>query len=124
LLLFGVELLGAGLLAASVLPLSTAYSVSESLGLEATLDDPFRDARISYVAFVAVVPILVGTQALNVVLLLPLLVFVERLVRDREPWASMRTARSGGPPRSRRSCWSEGASPRCSSCRWADAIRR
>jgi Mn2+/Fe2+ NRAMP family transporter len=98
-LLFGAGLLGAALLAASVLPLSTAYSVSEALGVEATLDDPFRDARVFYLTFVVVVtlaagivlipgislvPILVGTQALNAVLLLPLLVFVERLARDPE----------------------------------------
>ena len=98
-LLFGAGLLGAALLAASILPLSTAYSVSEALGVEAALDDPVGEARVFYgvygivvvvavaivlVPSVPLVPILFGTQALNAVLLVPLLVFVERLARDRE----------------------------------------
>ena len=43
--LFATGLLGAALLAASVLPLSTAYSVCEAVGAEAALDDSWRDAR-------------------------------------------------------------------------------
>jgi Mn2+/Fe2+ NRAMP family transporter len=97
--LFGAGLLGAGLLAASILPLSTAYSVGEVVGSEAALDDPVRDAPLFYgtyavivVAAVAVVlvpgvpliPILYLTQALNAVLLLPLLIFVYGISRDRE----------------------------------------
>jgi Mn2+/Fe2+ NRAMP family transporter len=97
--LFGAGLLGAALLAASVLPLSTAYSVSEAIGVEATLDDPIGEARIFYAVYggvvavaaaivlipsVPLVPVLFGTQALNAVLLVPLLVFVERLARDRD----------------------------------------
>ncbi len=96
--LFGVGLLGAGLLAASVLPLSTAYSVTDAAGSEAQLDDKVRDAPLFYGAFsvivlvaVAVVcipgapliPILFLSQALNAVLLIPLIIFMRNLARDR-----------------------------------------
>jgi Mn2+/Fe2+ NRAMP family transporter len=109
--LFGAGLLGAALLAASILPLSTAYSVSEALGVEGRLDDPWREARVFYATYglvvvvaVAIVLIpgapLVGilfvSQALNAVLLLPLLVFIRGLAGDRElmgPHALGRTGR-------------------------------
>jgi Mn2+/Fe2+ NRAMP family transporter len=96
--LFGAGLLGAGLLAAAILPLSTAYSVSEAIGVEAALDDPVAEARTFYGCFVVVVvgaaavvltpgvplvPILFLTQALNAVLLLPLLVLIHIVARDR-----------------------------------------
>jgi Mn2+/Fe2+ NRAMP family transporter len=42
----GVGLLGAAMLAASVLPLSTAYSISEALGRESALDDSFAEAPV------------------------------------------------------------------------------
>lgn len=97
--LFGAGLLGAALLAASILPLSTAYSVSEVAGREAKLDDSFREAPLFYCTYgllivVAVVlvlipgaplvPILFLSQALNAVLLLPLLGFIIGLIRDPE----------------------------------------
>ena len=41
--LFGLGFLGAALLAAAIVPLSTAYSVSETLGRRADLDDGFRE---------------------------------------------------------------------------------
>jgi Mn2+/Fe2+ NRAMP family transporter len=96
--LFGAGLVGAALLAASILPLSTAYSVSEAVGYEAALDDDLRDAPLFYGTYVVVVvaavaivlapgaplvPILFLTQALNAVLLLPLLCFILGIVRDR-----------------------------------------
>ena len=40
--------IGAALLPASVLPLSTAYSVSEAFGQEAALDDTPREAPVFY----------------------------------------------------------------------------
>jgi Mn2+/Fe2+ NRAMP family transporter len=96
--LFGAGLLGAALLAAAILPLSTAYSVSEAFGAEAKLDDHFRQAPTFYLSFFAVigiasalvlvpgaplVRILFLTQALNAVLLLPLLALMLVLARDR-----------------------------------------
>ncbi|MGZ4268329.1 MAG: NRAMP family divalent metal transporter [Solirubrobacteraceae bacterium] len=96
--LFAVGLLGAALLAAAVLPLSTAYSVSEAFGYEAGLDDGFAQARVFYSTYAAVVVVAVAlvlvpgaplisilflSQALNAVLLLPLLVLVRGIAADR-----------------------------------------
>ena len=98
-LLFGAGLLGASLLAASILPLATAYSVADALGSEAALDDPVREARLFYGTYTVVVavaavivllphapliPILFLSQVLNAILLLPLMWFMVRLVRDPE----------------------------------------
>jgi NRAMP (natural resistance-associated macrophage protein)-like metal ion transporter len=95
--LFGLGFLGAALLAAAVVPLSTAYSISEALGRRADLDDSFTEARAFYVSFAVVVAlaavvvlipgaplisILFLTQALNAVLLLVMLPFMRRLGRD------------------------------------------
>ncbi|MBU3705312.1 MAG: divalent metal cation transporter [Mycobacterium sp.] len=108
--LFAVGLIGASFLAASILPLSTAYSVCEYAGFEAAVDDPYSEARTFYVTYgiitligtvivlspyVPLVTILVGTQVLNAVLLVPLLIAMVGLGRDRElmgPFASSRTA--------------------------------
>lgn len=96
--LFAVGLIGAAFLAASILPLSTAYSVCEYAGVEAAIDDPYRDARTFYLTYgivtfvgavivltpnVPLIAILVGTQVLNAVLLIPLLVAMIGLGRDR-----------------------------------------
>ena len=96
-LLFGAGLLAAALLAASILPLSTAYSISETLGYESALDDPIREAPLFYGSYALIVglgagivlipgapliPLLFLTQALNAVLLLPLMVFMYLIARD------------------------------------------
>jgi NRAMP (natural resistance-associated macrophage protein)-like metal ion transporter len=95
--LFGVGFLGAALLAAAIVPLSTAYSISEAFDARADIDDSFEEARIFYCSFAALVtvaaiavmipgaplvPILFLSQALNAVLLLVLLPFMRRLGRD------------------------------------------
>lgn len=96
--LFGLGFLGAALLAAAIVPLSTAYSVSETLGRRADLDDSFAEARTFYLSFAAVVAVAAGvvlipgapliqilflSQALNAVLLLVFLPFVRSLAKDR-----------------------------------------
>jgi NRAMP (natural resistance-associated macrophage protein)-like metal ion transporter len=96
-LLFGLGILGAALLAAAILPLSTAYSVCEFAGHEGALDDGFRRAPFFYGTYVimigvaavvvllpgiSLVPVLVLTQVLNAILLLPLMVLMFRLARD------------------------------------------
>ena len=95
--LFGLGFLGAALLAAAVVPLSTAYSVSEAFGARADIDDTLREAPLFYGSFAAIVtgaaavvlipsaplvPILFLSQALNAVLLLVLLPFMRRIARD------------------------------------------
>jgi len=96
-LLFGVGLLGAALLAAAVVPLATAYAVSEAAGHPGRLDDGPREAPIFYGSYVVavvvavgvivvpgvpLVPVLFGSQALNAVLLLPILWEARRLGSD------------------------------------------
>lgn len=103
--LFAVGLIGAALLAASVLPLSTAYSVCDYTGSEAALDDSWTDARTFYVTFgvvtvvgagVVMIPgaplvtILVATQVLNAVLLIPLLLAMIGIGRDGDLMGSYR----------------------------------
>ena len=97
--LFALGLIGAAVLAAAILPLSTAYSVCDLTGSPAALDSSFSHARLFYLTHVAVttvaaslvllpqvplVPLLVSTQTLNAVLLVPLLVVMHLLSRDRE----------------------------------------
>lgn len=97
--LFAVGLIGAALLAAAVLPLSTAYSVCEFVGAESALDAPFREARLFYLSTISItgvaalfvlvpgvplISVLVLSQSLNAVLLIPLLFFLLGVSRDRD----------------------------------------
>ena len=108
--LFGVGLLGAGLLAVSVLPLSTAYSVTDAVGTEAALDDRPSEAPLFYGSFVFVVvpavalvcipgvslvAILFLSQALNALLLLPLIWLMRRLGLDGDVMGRYRLGRAG-----------------------------
>ncbi|HET8561533.1 MAG TPA: divalent metal cation transporter [Marmoricola sp.] len=96
--LFALGLIGAALLAAAVVPLSTAYSICDLTGSEAALDSRFADAKLFYLSDIAVtavaaglvllpgvplIDILVLTQTLNAILLVPLLVVMLRMARDR-----------------------------------------
>ena len=91
-------LLGAGLLAAAILPLSTAYSVSEAVGVPNALDRRVREAPVFYGVYAFVVVIAAGlvllpnaplvailylTQALNAILLVPLLVLIIGLATNQ-----------------------------------------
>lgn len=108
--LFGLGLVGAGLLAAAVVPLSTAYSVAEAFGRRADLNDSFAEARLFYGSYAAsvvlavalvllpgapLVPILFLTQALNAILLLAILPFLRSLARDPQLMGDQRLGRAG-----------------------------
>ena len=108
--LFGLGFIGAALLAAAIVPLSTAYSVSETFGRRADINDSFGEARVFYVSYGAVVafavvivlipgapliPILFLSQALNAVLLLVLLPFLRSLGRNREVMGAHALGRTG-----------------------------
>jgi NRAMP (natural resistance-associated macrophage protein)-like metal ion transporter len=97
--LFATGLLGAAMLAVGVLPLATAYSVSEALGFEKGVSRSFREAPIflgifttliAVGALVALIPglpvidVLLTTQFINGLLLPVILVAVLRLAGDRE----------------------------------------
>ena len=49
--LFGVGLLGASLLAAAVVPLSSSYAIAEGLGVERSVSDRFRQAPVFFGLF-------------------------------------------------------------------------
>jgi Mn2+/Fe2+ NRAMP family transporter len=98
-LLFAAGLFNASLFAASILPLSTAYTVCEGLGLESGLDKSFREAKFFYwfytlllAAGAAIVlipnfPLVkfsILSQVLNGVLLPVVLVFMLSLINKYE----------------------------------------
>jgi len=108
--LFGLGFLGAALLAAAIVPLSTAYSVAEAFGQPADVNDRFGTAKLFYTSFgmvvlfaVAVVlapgapliPILFLSQALNAVLLLVVLPFLRSLAGNREVMGEYALGRLG-----------------------------
>jgi len=81
-ILFGVGLLGASLLAAGVLPLATAYGLSEAFGFEKGVDRGWRDAPVFLGIFT-------GLIAAGVfVTLIPGLPLVKVLVITRSPCRS------------------------------------
>jgi NRAMP (natural resistance-associated macrophage protein)-like metal ion transporter len=98
-ILFGLGLFGASMLAASVLPLSTAYAVCGAFGWERGVSTSWSDAPIFnglYTALIAIgaaivllpglplIQVIVATQLLNGVLLPIVLIFVLRLVNDSD----------------------------------------
>jgi NRAMP (natural resistance-associated macrophage protein)-like metal ion transporter len=97
-LLFSLGLANASLFAASILPLATAYSVCEGLGLEAGLDRSFSEAPEFYWLYTAIVILSAGTilmpgtpllriilvsQVMNGVLLPFILIFMLILVNKK-----------------------------------------
>ena len=97
--LFGAGLFGAAMLAMGVLPLATAYSISEALGFEKGLSRSFREAPIfigiftaliligSFVALLPGIPqikLLLVTQTINGILLPFLLVTIVLLSSNAE----------------------------------------
>ncbi len=98
-ILFAAGLFNASLFAACILPLSTAYTVCEGLGLESGLDKGFKDARFFYWfytlllalgAAVVLIPgfplirVIIGSQVLNGILLPVVLTFMLRLINRKE----------------------------------------
>jgi Mn2+/Fe2+ NRAMP family transporter len=98
-MLFAFGLLNASLFAASILPLSTAYTVCEALGFEFGLNKKFREAPIFYWLYtglliagaaIILVPkfplirVAVLSQVLNGILLPFVLVFMLLLVNKTE----------------------------------------
>ncbi len=97
-LLFSAGLLNASLFAASILPLSTAYSVCEGLGFESGVNKRFREAPIFYWLYTLLIVVGAGvvlipgfplvrmilfSQVVNGILLPLVLVFMLKLVNNR-----------------------------------------
>ena len=97
-LLFGFGLLNVSILGAAILPLTTAYAISEAFGFESGLDQKFADAPIfngllTFFIFVpaavAIIPhlplvkVILLSQDVNGILLPIILVYVLKIVNDR-----------------------------------------
>ncbi len=97
--LFAVGLLGASVLAAGVLPVATAFSITEAFGWEKGLSFDPSEAPAFYFLFTSLIAIgalvtlipgipliqlLLIVQVINCLLLVPLLVFIVRLSSSRE----------------------------------------
>jgi len=97
-LLFGVGLLGASLLAALVMPLSTSYAICEAFGWESGISRNFREAPVFMGLFtfliaigalvvlspnVPLIPLILVSQNVNGLLLPIVLIFILLLAGDR-----------------------------------------
>lgn len=107
-LLFGIGLLGATLLAGAVLPLATAYAVSEAFGVPKGVNLDFRRGKVFFSLFTALIVIgaglalipnvpvmklLVGVQVLNGVLLPIILLFILLLINDKRLTGDLKNTR-------------------------------
>jgi Mn2+/Fe2+ NRAMP family transporter len=98
-ILFAVGLINASIMAAGVLPLSTAYSVAEAFGWESGVGKSFREAPLFYGLYTALIVLGAGTimfvpeskligimlfsQAANGVLLPLILILMLKLINDK-----------------------------------------
>lgn len=97
-ILFGFGLLNASLFGAVLVPVATAYVITEAFGFESGLNFSFKEAPEFYglftfviivgaalvlLPFIPLLSILFWSQALDAVLLLPVLVFVYLLANDK-----------------------------------------
>ena len=97
-ILFGVGLFGASVLAAAIIPLSTAYAICEAFGWESGLDHRYRDAPAFFTIYtgmivlgallillpgVSLMGIILVTQQIAGILSPVILIFMILLVRDK-----------------------------------------
>ena len=97
-LLFAFGLLGASMLAAFILPLSTAYAVCEALGFEHAVSDSYKEAPVFFGLYTALLvcgagivllpglslyKIMLTSQVINGVLLPPILIFIMLSASDQ-----------------------------------------
>jgi Mn2+/Fe2+ NRAMP family transporter len=109
-LLFSAGLLNASVFSASILPLSTAYTVCEGLGFEAGVNRRMREAPVFYTLYTLLIVVGAGTiliprfplvkmillsQVLNGMLLPFVLIFMLKLINKKElmgDWTNSRSA--------------------------------
>ena len=109
-ILFAVGLFGASILAATILPLTTAFVICEAFGWESGVDKRFQDARAFFVIYTSVlaigalvvllpgldpIPVIIGSQNLQGLLLPFVLVFMILLVNDERIMGRHRNGRIG-----------------------------
>ncbi|HLG51744.1 MAG TPA: Nramp family divalent metal transporter [Chloroflexota bacterium] len=107
-ILFGIGLLGASMLAAGVLPVATAFSITEAFGWEKGLSFNPSEAPVFYYLFTSLITIgalitlipgipliqlLLIVQVVNALLLVPLLIFIVKLASDPEVMGQYRNGR-------------------------------
>ena len=108
--LFAVGLFGASVLAATIMPLSTAFVICEAFGWESGVDKRFGEARafFSLYTFVLVggalvvlvpgldlLPLIIASQNLQGLLLPVVLIFMVLLANDRRLMGDHRNGRAG-----------------------------
>ncbi len=108
--LFALGLLGASLLASSVLPLSTSYAVCEAFGWERGVDNQFNEAPMFFGLYTGMIvlgsvivllprvplfPLMWLSQSLNAILIPIILVLMIRLVNDRRIMRQWTNSRLG-----------------------------
>ncbi len=108
-LLFAIGLLNASVFSAAVLPLSTAYVVCEAFGWEMGVSRSFKDARIFFGVYTALIvlgagiillPIpsliqaMLSSQTLNGVLLPVILIVMLKLINDRRLMGRFKNGRA------------------------------
>lgn len=109
-LLFAIGLLGASLLAVSVLPLSTTYAICEAFGFERGLNRNFKEAPVFYGGFILIMlismlivlipgiqlfPIMILSQAMNAILLPVLLILILKMANDTVLMGKYRNGKIG-----------------------------
>jgi NRAMP (natural resistance-associated macrophage protein)-like metal ion transporter len=97
-MLFSFGLLGASMLAAFVLPLSTAYAVCEAFGFERGVSKSYKDAPVFFGLYTVIIVlsaalvlwpglslyhVMLATQVVNGVLLPPILIFMVLIASNR-----------------------------------------
>lgn len=98
-LLFAFGFLNASLFGATIVPVTTSYVITEAFGMESGLNYKFREAPQFYglfllllilggvvvlLPFFPLITILVVTQAINAVLLIPIFIFLYALSNDKK----------------------------------------
>lgn len=98
-ILFAVGLFGASFLACSVIPLSTSYAVCEAFGFESGLNNKIKEAPVFFSLFlfiiaisaivvlipgISLIKIILATQQLAGILCPIVLIFMIKLVNDKE----------------------------------------
>lgn len=106
--LFGIGLLGASLLAAIILPLSTAYAVCEALGFEHGISKTYQEAQAFFNIYTLLIALgaglvllpnlslyhlMLATQVINGILLPPILIFMLLIANDAELMGSYKNPR-------------------------------
>ena len=97
--LFAFGLLNAGIFAASILPISTAYTVCEGIGFESGVNKKFSQAKQFYILYTAMIvigaavilipnipliPVMYLSQVLNGILIPFILIYMLKLVNKKE----------------------------------------